>query len=65
MSFDEEYIREILDAARAVKPMTRADFLLFCRKDINGGWGDEVAEAYRRYAPKDEPLDEPQRFDLI
>lgn len=44
---DEGYVLELL--RDAPKGLSRDEFMSYARPDINGGWGDEVAEAWRRY----------------
>ena len=48
-NFDEDYIREILEAAAQRRPMTRGVFDMFTRRYLANGYAREVAEAERRY----------------
>lgn len=45
--FDEEYVQDILRAARP--GMSHDEFWGFVQRDRDGGWRDEASEAYRRY----------------
>lgn len=48
----ENYVEEILVAARRSKPSSPAAFRQMCQPDINGGSAAEVEEAMRRYFGK-------------
>lgn len=49
-AFQEDYVAEILAAARA--GMTADQFKAFCQPDINAGFRAEAEEAQRRYFAK-------------
>lgn len=46
-TIDESYVMELL--RDVPKGLSREQFMAFAQPDINGGWVDEVEEAWRRY----------------
>jgi hypothetical protein len=53
-SYDESYVREIIEAAKGAEMLTARQFAHLTVLDVQAGYSAEVREAWRRYSSRQE-----------